>query len=98
MNIDECLKTCPIGVDMAEWVKKNWTTLSGPIEDLDKLSNILKKIRGVEEPHIHKWNHMGLNIWECYCGEHRIFFPSIDPDKPQTPEEWDLQQGKIFAD
>jgi hypothetical protein len=26
MNIDECLKSCPSGVDMVSWVRDNWNT------------------------------------------------------------------------
>lgn len=66
-------------------------------EKLEDLSKQIRAIRGVEELHIHKWKNYYGCLWSCYCGDQRIFFPSIYPNGPQTPSEWDLQQGKIFA-
>lgn len=75
MNIDECLKTCPSGVDMAEWIEQNWKPEfldENGMKALEKLSEDIRKIRRIDSTHLHDWIQTGIFAYDCKCGASMI--------------------------
>ena len=50
MNIEDCIKSCPPGVDIAKWVEQNWKPkfLGSLMEELEKISDAIRIVRGLE--------------------------------------------------